>query len=53
MLVFSVRVVLALILVAVIPYTLTVAALLILWFDQNFYDIFRKNLATRYPVAPL
>jgi hypothetical protein len=53
MVVFSIRVVLALILVAVAPYTLTVAALLILWFDQNFYDIFCKNPATHHLVARL
>jgi hypothetical protein len=43
MLIISIRVVLALILVAAIPYTLTVAVLVVFWFDENFFGMFRKN----------
>ena len=47
MLVISIRFVLALILITTVPYTLTVAAVVVLWFDENRYAISRKNHATR------
>jgi hypothetical protein len=37
MLIFAIRVVLALIFIAAIPYTLTVAVLVVFWFDENFF----------------
>jgi hypothetical protein len=47
MLVISIRFVLALILITTVPYALTVAAVVVLWFDENRYAISRKNYVTR------
>jgi hypothetical protein len=41
--IFAIRVVLALILIAAIPYTLTVAVLVVFWFDENFFGLFHTN----------
>jgi hypothetical protein len=45
MLSFAVRVVVGLVLIAAVPYTLTVAALVVLWLNENYYDILHKNSA--------
>jgi len=37
MLIFAIRVVLVLILIAAIPYTLTVTVLVVFWSDENFF----------------
>jgi hypothetical protein len=50
MLVAAVRIVMTLILVALVPYTLTVVAVVILWFDERFYEIARKNPTGRDPL---
>jgi hypothetical protein len=47
MLIISTRVVLALILMAAIPYALTVGAVAVMWLDETFYAIFGKNHVTR------
>lgn len=46
MLVITIRVVLALILTAAIPYALTVAAVAVMWLDETFHAIFGKNHVT-------
>jgi len=46
MLILTSRLVLALILIAAVPYTVTVVALAVLWLRENFHDIF-PNHATR------
>jgi hypothetical protein len=43
MLFFAIRVVLALILMAAIPYTMTVAILVVFWFDENFLSTFHAT----------
>jgi hypothetical protein len=51
MLIVFIRVVLALILTAATPYALTVATVAVMWLDENFGAIFRKNQATRWSRA--
>ena len=43
MLIFAIRVVLALILIAATPYTLTVAVLVVFWLDDNFFSMFHTD----------
>jgi hypothetical protein len=50
MLIFVVRVVLTLILIATIPYTLTGAILVVFWFDDNFFGMFHTNRPSRYQI---
>jgi hypothetical protein len=47
MLMISTRVVLALILMAAIPYALTIAAVVVMWLDETLRAIFGKSLVTR------
>ncbi len=47
-LIFAIRVVLALVLIAAIPYTLTVAILAVFWFDENFFGMFHSSRPSRY-----
>jgi hypothetical protein len=43
--VVSVRVTMALLLIALLPYTLTVLTIVVLWFDEQFDAIVRAILA--------
>jgi hypothetical protein len=47
MLIFAIRVVLALILIAAVPYTLTAAILVVFWFDNNFFGMFHTSRPSR------
>jgi hypothetical protein len=51
MLVAAVRIVMTLIIVALVPYTLTVVAVVVLWFDERFYELARKNPTGRDPLT--
>jgi hypothetical protein len=47
----AMRIVMTLIIVALVPYTLTVAAVVVLWFDERFYEIVGKNPTGRDPLT--
>jgi hypothetical protein len=51
MLVAAVRIVMALIIIALVPYTLTAVAVFVLWFDERFHEIVRKNPTGRDPLT--
>lgn len=51
MLIAAVHIVMTLILVALVPYTVTVVAVVVLWFDERFYEIVRKNPTGRDPLT--
>lgn len=51
MLVAAVRIVMTLIIVALVPYTLTVVAVVVSWFDERLYEIARKNPTGRDPLT--
>jgi hypothetical protein len=40
-----------LIIVALVPYTLTVVAVVVSWFDERLYEIARKNPTGRDPLT--
>jgi hypothetical protein len=51
MLVAEVRIVMALIIIALVPYTLTAVAVFVSWFDERLYEIARKNPTGRDPLT--
>ena len=53
MLIISIRVVLALILIAAVPYTLTVAIVVVMWLDENFHAILSNDATRRFRSTPI